>query len=433
MQDFYSVLCYDSAEVMKMKHYDLIVAGGGLTGVSAPVRAAREGLSVLLVEKSGTLGGAISNNLVYPFMKYITPVDGKEKVLCAGVFEEMRKRESTYEACDAIYRFRPEYFKLVLDDMVCDAGVEVLFHATLFAVETKGRAVKSVRLATATGGEIKLTADYFIDATGDGTLMAEAGCAYQLGREEDGLCQPMTTCFRMCGVDVELFKSERPRLQELYKEAQARGEIENPRENILTFTGIGEDVLHFNTTRVVKEDPTDPVALSRAEILARRQIHEIVEFLKKTSKAFEHATLVSIATEIGVRESRKLVGEYVLTAEDLLSLTMFEDAVALGNYNIDIHNPAGTGTHIHYFKEGEYYSIPYRSFLPREFDNLLVAGRCLSATHEAQAAVRVMPICACMGEAVGVAMAVCKQTGKNTHTLDVQLVRKKLIEGGAAL
>lgn len=416
-----------------MKHYDLIVAGGGLTGVSAAARAAREGLSVLLIEKSGTLGGAISNNLVYPFMKYITPVDGKEKVLCRGIFDEMRERERAYSECDNVYRFRPEYFKLVLDDMVSDAGVEVLFHATLFAVDVADRRVKNVRVATATSGEIELSADFFIDATGDGALMAEAGCAYQLGRESDGLCQPMTTCFRMCGVNVEHFRADRPRLQALYKEAQERGEITNPRENILTFSGIGEGVMHFNTTRIVKEDPTDPFAVSRAEIQARRQIHEIVEFLKKNSPDFENATLISIATEIGVRESRKLVGEYVLTAEDLLSLTMFEDAVALGNYNIDIHNPAGTGTSIHYFKDGEYYSIPYRSFLPREFDNLLVAGRCLSATHEAQAAVRVMPICACMGDAVGTAIAVAKQTNTNTHTLDVQLVRQKLIEYGAEL
>lgn len=416
-----------------MKHYDLIVAGGGLTGVAAAVRAAREGLSVLLVEKSGTLGGAMNNNLVYPFMNYFTNVDGKQKVLCRGLLDEMRERERAYDASGTMVKFRPEYFKLVLDDMVSEAGVDVLFHATLFDAEVAGRCVKSVRVATTTRGAIELCADFFIDATGDGVLMAKAGCAYQLGRESDGLCQPMTTCFRMCGVDVDLFKSERPALQALYKEAQARGEIKNPRENILTFTGIGEGVLHFNTTRVVKEDPTDPFAVSRAEILARRQIHEIVTFLKKNSKAFEHATLVNIATEIGVRESRKLLGEYVLCADDLLSLTIFEDAMVLGNYDIDIHNPAGTGTSIHYFKEGEYYSIPYRSFLPKEYDNLLVAGRCLSATHEAQAAVRVMPICACMGDAVGSAIAVAKKTNTNTHTLNVKAVRELLIANGAEL
>ena len=180
-----------------MKHYDLIVAGGGLTGVAAAVRAAREGLSVLLIEKSGTLGGALNNNLVYPFMNYFNTVNGEQKVLCAGLFAEMRERELVYDKSATMLKFRPEYFKLVLDDMVSEAGVDVLFHATLFAVQTTARQVKSVRVATTTSGAIDLEADFFIDATGDGMLMAEAGCAYQQGRESDGLCQPMTTCIRM--------------------------------------------------------------------------------------------------------------------------------------------------------------------------------------------------------------------------------------------
>lgn len=415
-----------------MKHYDLVVVGGGLTGVAAAVAGAREGMKTLLIEKNGSLGGAMTNNLVYPFMKFMTPVNGEVKILCAGLLTEMREREQKYDASGSITRFRPEYFKLVLDDMICDYGVDVLFHAQVYALETEGRALKSLRAVT-NAGEVEFSADFFVDATGDGNLFTMAGCDFQLGRESDGLCQPMTTCFRMCGVDVDLFKEEKPRLQELYKEARERGEIKNPRENILTFSGIGEGVLHFNTTRVVKVDPTDAFGVSRAEMETRRQIHEIVCFLKKNSRAFEHATLISIAAEIGVRESRKLRGEYVLTAEDLLSLKMFDDAVVLANYNIDIHNPAGTGTDIHYFKDGEYYSIPYRSLLPKEYDNLLVAGRCISATHEAQAAVRVMPICACMGEAAGTAAALAKQTGKNVHTVDVQLLRNTLRSYGAEL
>lgn len=416
-----------------MTHYDLIVAGGGLTGVAASVAAARQGLRVLLVERSGCLGGAMSTNLVYPFMKFMTPVNGEQKILCAGLLSEMHAREQVYDNSGTLKKFRPEYFKLVLDDMVSEAGVDVLFHATLFELTTNERRVTGVRVAVAPTGVLDFSADYFIDATGNGDLMAMAGCEYRIGRESDGLCQPMTTCFRMCGVDIPLFNEEKPHLQELYKAARERGEIKNPRENILTFSDIGPDVLHFNTTRVVKVDPTDAFGVSRAEMEARRQIHEIVDFLRKNSKAFDNATLISIAAEIGVRESRKLIGEYVLTADDLLQQRIFEDGIALGNYNIDIHNPAGTGTYIHYFKEGEYYSIPYRSLLPKEFDNLLVAGRCLSATHEAQAAVRIMPICACMGEAAGIAMAVAKHTNTNTHTLDVQELRRILRENGAAI
>ena len=282
-------------------------------------------------------------------------------------------------------------------------------------------------------GVLGFEADFFIDATGNGDLFAMAGCDYQLGRSEDGLSQPMTTCFRMSGVDIELFKKERKTLQERYKAAQAAGEITNPREDILVFMGLGEGILHFNTTRIVKLNPTDAFDVSKAEIAARRQIHEMVSFLKKNSKAFERSTIISIASEIGIRESRKLKGMHILTEEELKNLTDFEDSIALGNYDIDIHNPAGSGTSHYYFKNGDYYKIPYRSLLPKEYDNLLVAGRCISATHEAQASIRIMPICACMGEAAGTAAAVAFRTNTNAQTVDVKAVQQVLRAHGAAL
>ena len=222
-------------------------------------------------------------------------------------------------------------------------------------------------------------------------------------------------------------------LQELYKKKQADGEITNPRENILVFFGVGEDVLHFNTTRVVKLNPTDPFDVSRAEVIARRQIHEMVSFLRENSKAFDESALISVAVDIGVRESRKLKGVHILTAEEIINCTRFEDSIALGNYDIDIHNPSGTGTSHRFFGDGEYYTIPYRSLLPKEFDNLLVAGRCLSATHEAQASVRIMPICCCLGQAVGTAAAVALKSGENVHTVHIKDLQRKLVENGAVL
>ena len=417
-----------------MKKYDLIVAGGGLAGVAAAVSASREGLSVLLIEKSGTLGGAISNNLVYPFMRYWT-LGEDNKVgnhLSSGIFAEMREREKKYTSEFSLMRFKPEYFKLLLDDMVSEAGVDLLFHACLCAVTGEKNKIKSVSVTT-DAGILTLEADFFIDTTGDGNLFYLAGCDYQLGRESDGLCQPMTTCFRMSGVDVAQFKKDSAKINEKYKELQKSGEIKNPREDILVFYGIGEGIVHFNTTRIVKLDPTNPFDKSRAEIAARRQVYEMELFLKKHSKAFENSTLISIASEIGVRESRKLKGIYVLTVEDLKNLTYFDDAIALGNYDIDIHNPAGSGTSHYYFKGEERYSIPYRSLLPKDYDNLLVAGRCISATHEAQASVRIMPICATLGQAAGTAAALAYKTGESAHTLDTKLLRDTLIKNGAAL
>ena len=162
----------------------------------------------------------------------------------------MKLRHDKYVDDCKDHEFNSEYFKIVLDDMTAEAGVDVLFHAVVYDVKTDNRKISSVEI-TAKAQKITVEADFFIDATGDGDLFYLAGCDYQLGRESDNLCQPMTTCFRMSGVDLDLFTEERPRLQELYKEKQAKGEITNPRENILVFFGVGEDVLHFNSTRVV--------------------------------------------------------------------------------------------------------------------------------------------------------------------------------------
>ena len=407
-----------------MEKYDLIVVGGGFAGVASAVSASREGLKVLLIEKTGSLGGALSTSLVYPFMCYHIIESGR--LLSDGIFTEMRKRFETYG--ESSY----EAYKFVFDEMVTESGVDILFHSSVCAVNTDNRNIKSVGVSSK-AGMLDIEADFFIDATGDGELIYLSGCDYQLGREADSLCQPMTTCFRVCGVNVELFKKEKAGLLEKYKLLQSKGEITNPRENILTFYGLGDGVVHFNTTRVVKYNPTNPIEISLAEIEARRQVYEMINFLRENSCAFEKSSLISIANHIGVRESRKLKGVHILTADEMKNCTVFDDTIALGNYDIDIHNPEGTGTYIYRFEKGKYYRIPYRCLLPKEYDNLLVAGRCLSATHEAHSAVRIMPICASLGEAAGTAISIARQTGKNTHTLDIKLLRDKLRENGSAV
>ncbi len=414
---------------MKTK-YDILVAGGGLTGVAAAVSAARRGADVLLVEASGCLGGALAQNLVFPFMPYSTTVEEKgqkkELLLSQGFFGEL---------CGLLDMPRPGYFdmehlKVHLDTLAVNSGVTLLFHATLGKVNTENGKVKSV-VVTTKAGPLTLFADTFIDATGDGDLMAFAGCQYQLGRSADNLCQPMTLCFRVTGVNDDLFWDDFPKITPLYNEFQKQGKIKNIRENVLMFRNLGKGIVHFNSTRVIKLNPVDPVDLSRAEVEARKQMIELFDFVRENFESFKDSTLAYSAVSIGVRESRKLVGEYVLTEKDLLDCRRFEDSVATGNYDIDIHNPAGTGTSHHYFAPGEYYTIPYRSFLPKEYDNLLIAGRCLSATHEAQASVRIMPICCCMGEAVGLAAFLARNNGGNVKKIDMAALHRMLDENGA--
>lgn len=407
-----------------MSKYNLIVVGGGISGVAAAVSAAREGIKVLLVEKTGSLGGAMSISLVYPFTWYAT--NNGTKLINGGIFTEIRERKEKYNdtGWDA--------YKCVFDDMVTEAGVDVLFHSTVFKANTEGRRIKSVDIATKSG-VMTFESDFFIDTTGDGELIEMTGCEYQLGRESDGLCQPMTTCFRICGVDIQKFIDDRHILMEKYLQYQKEGKITNPRENILIFLGLGDGVVHFNTTRIVKHNPVDPFEISKAEMIGRKQVFEIVDLLKEYSTAFEKSTLISVAQHIGVRESRKLKGVHILTTDDLKDFVRFEDTIALGNYGIDIHNPSGTGTTQYHLKDGEYYNIPYRALLPKEYDNMLVAGRCLSATHEAHSAVRVMPICASMGQAAGTAVAVAYNNGTDAHTVDIKTVQNKLLENGAVL
>ncbi|MDD6175567.1 MAG: FAD-dependent oxidoreductase [Firmicutes bacterium] len=419
--------------------YDVIVVGGGLTGTAAALAAARGGMRVLLAEQSGALGGAACTCLVNPFMPYSTTVhtaehpEGEPFVLSRGIFEEIlnRLREIGNEAIHG-RTFNEEYLKLILDHLVEEAGVEVLFHAFLCGVEKNGERLRSVSFATK-AGVLSLPARCFIDATGDADLAVMSGCPWHLGRAEDSLCQPMTLCFRLGGIDTEEFFARQSEIQKVYREWQETGKTENPRENVLPFRTLNRGVVHFNTTRVVRLNPVDPFEVSRAERMARRQMLELFHMLKENLDFCRNAELLMSAAQIGVRESRMIDGEHLLTGEELKACTRFPDAIAAGNYDIDIHNPEGSGTSHYYFPEGAYYTIPYRSLQPKDTENLLVAGRCISCTHEAQASCRIMPIVTCLGEAAGTAAAIACRANLPFKKIDIAELQNTLQKNGAFL
>ena len=278
---------------------------------------------------------------------------------------------------------------------------------------------------------MKIEADYFVDASGDAQLAYFAGCPTVLGREPDSLCQPMTLCFRVGNVDVEKFYAGREKLNKAHQRSLQAGELINPRENILVFRTPINNVLHFNTTRVVKKNPTSPLEVTEAEVIARRQVYEIYEFMKKHADGFEDSFLMMTAAEIGVRESRMIVGDYILNEQDCRNCVKFEDAVAACNYDIDIHNPEGTGTSHYYFPKGEYYTIPYRALIPKGVENLLVAGRCISSDHGAQASYRIMPVVCCIGEAAGTAIGLASKNKIPVRKIDVGELQNILKKNGA--
>lgn len=417
--------------------YDIIVAGGGFAGVAAALAAARAGAKVLLFDKNNCLGGAAAGCLVNPFMPYWTKdADTKEKLfLSRGIFAEIVADMRAFGAGAMPQNqehFSEEYLKVLLNRKLTQAGVTLLFHSYLVGAKVEGGEVKSVTVANKSGMQ-ELSAPYFIDATGDGDLSVLCGCPWHLGRPEDKLCQPMTLCFRMGGVDMEAFARERADMQTLYKEYRAQGKIQNVREDILIFPTPHPGVLHFNSTRIVKRNPVDAQDVTIAEIEAREQVFELWLFLRDHFSAFKNSYILSTAMEIGVRESRMIEGEYLLTQEDLLACAKFEDSVAVCNYDIDIHNPAGSGTSHHYFAPGTYYTIPYRCLTPKNTTNLLVAGRCISSTHEAQASYRIMPTCTCLGQAAGEAAALASESGCGVKEVDVKELQKRLVAGGAMI
>ena len=421
-----------------MKHYDIIVVGGGFAGATAAIAAARQQKSVLLIEKYNCLGGAAVYDLVNPFMPYWTkhPESGEKIMLSAGIFTEILDR---LEAVDAFIpngrrtAFNEEYLKLVLNRMAVESGVTLLYQTVVTGVTLDGKRILSLR-ASNVSGESEFSADVYIDATGDANLSMLAGFPFRLGRESDSLCQPMTLCFRLANVDTAEFAKIKPQINPLYREKQRTGEITNPRENVLVFSYRAPGVLHFNTTRVVKLNPTDAFDVTQAELIAREQVFEIFAFLKTNfPTAFGSSELVSTGIQIGVRESRMIEGEYTLTKDDLLACTRFDDGIAACNYDIDIHSPDGSGTSHYYFPDGQYYTIPYRTLVPKNSENLLVAGRCISASHDAQASLRIMPTCATLGEAAGIAASIATEGKQAVGKIDVQRLRDLLRKNGAVI
>jgi hypothetical protein len=415
-----------------MKDYtcDVLVCGGGPGGICAAVSAARNGADTLLVERYGYLGGAATMALVFPFM---TRYAGGEQII-DGVFQEIIERldaKGGYGGPDQPHMFDPETLKSVADDICLESGVRLLFHTMVDGAEVGSGLIERVTIHNKSG-EQSVKASCYIDATGDADLAFLSGVPCEKGRASDGLTQPMTLNFRMAGVDRSIMP-ERETLNKLYLGARAQDRIDCPRNDVLHFATMRPDEVHFNTTRIIRADGTNTEDLTKAEIDSRRQVAQLVAWLVSDIPGFEHALLQMTGAQIGIRESRRIVGEYVLTAEDLLSARKFDDCVARGSYPVDIHDPDGGGTVIKRLAPGESYDIPYRSLVPKGIDNLLIAGRPISCTHEAHSAIRVMPIAAAIGEAAGAAAALCVRDKTTPRALDVGELRRVLLAQGANL
>ena len=442
---------------------DVLVVGGGPAGIGAALGAAEAGAEVVLAERYGFLGGNATAALVMPLMSFHTqraaferpgatklfPSDhGPGEPVVAGALARLLQRlvrtgGAIAPSLDTGYTvpFDPEQFKLAALELLDEAGVQFLFHAFASDVLRDGPA-HGVVFETKSG-PVVIRARVVVDCTGDGDVAVRAGAAYEIGRDEDGLVQPMTLMFRVVQFEAAGFEGyvrahpDQWRgvhgLWDLIRQASAAGELQLPREDILFFGTPHEGEVSVNSTRVMRVLGTDVFDWSRAELESRRQMRQIAAFLCRYVPGFERAYVAQSGVHTGVRETRRIVGDYRLTAEDVLEGRKFDDVVARGAYPVDIHNPKGSGTTLKRVRAGEAYDIPLRTLLPQGVDGLLVAGRCLSGTHEAHSSYRVMPIVMATGQAAGVCAALAADRRWSPRAVPVADVQAMLRRQGADL
>lgn len=416
---------------------DVLVVGSGSAGATAAIAAAREGLDVALVERYGFMGG-ISTQVLDTFYGFYTPGEEPRKVVGGvpnQVVDALRERDAcflrpnTYGAGTGV-TYDPEQLKVVWETLAREVGARLLYHAFVVDALVNDEGVCGVVAATKRG-HIRIDADVVIDATGDADVAAAAGVPFE--GAADGPVQAYTTTFRLINVDTERacgVSSER--LHALMNEAAETGEYQLPRREGSVHRTPTDGVMHTNMVRVGDVDGTDPEQLTEAEIEGRRQALEYARFLRDYVPGYERATLSHFSTQIGIRESRRIFGEYRLTQDDVLGARSFDDAIGLCAAPIEEHH-SGSDTRWEYLPEGETYEIPYRCLVPKSVDGLLVVGRCVSADHDAHASVRNMGQCMLMGQAAGVAAGQTVRRGTPPRAVDTETLRERLREIGAVL
>jgi len=455
---------------------DVVVVGGGTAGAIAGIAAARTGARTLLIEQYGSLGGVLTLGMS---LKGVN--DGEGRKALGGIGEELliraRQMNGATEVVEhprhgSILGQDPEALKLVLIEMAREARLELLLHSFLVDAMVSNGTVQAITVANKAGLEV-IPARCFVDCTGDADLAARAGAAFVRGRETDGRMQPVSAIFRVGGVvldrtwqylaenpeDFEIQKGDplgdftvddfrnKPGVgvagfRSLIRKARIAGDYTIPRDDMGFNPFPGRNEVTINITRVHDVDGTNPDDLTHAEIESQLQILEALRFLRKYLPGFEHCYVVSSPFQVGIRETRHVQGDYVLTAEDVMIGRDFDDQVARGAYPLDIHDvhraaPGhkstvdGGGTDLS--KINRSYGIPLRSLLAEGIANMTVAGRSLSATHAAAASARGQPVCMATGHAAGSVAALAAARNVAVRDLDIREIQGLLAQQNAVL
>lgn len=416
---------------------DVVVVGAGAAGCTAAIAAARTGARTLLVERYGFLGGT-STMVLDTFYGFYVPGNDTRRVVGGipwEIVERLRargmilERPSSYGAGQAV-TYDPPTLQVVWDQAVLEAGVRLRLHTFCVDVLKDDEQRITGLVVAGKNGLGLISGRVFIDASGDADLCYRAGVPFQAAGE-DGPAQSLTTTFRLGNVnEAQATQVKRADLVRLMHEANLSGNYRLPREEGSVHRTPVRGVVATNMTRVAYVDATDPAELTLAEVEGRRQALEYARFLRGRVAGYEDSFLVNFSTQIGIRETRRVYGDYRLTREDVLAARSFPDAIAQCGAPIEDHH-AGSDTRWEYLPSGETYDIPYRCLLPQGAPNLLLAGRCLSATHDAHASVRSMGQCMAMGQAAGTAAALAEDGRVAPRDLAIHQLQAWLRHDGA--
>ncbi len=417
---------------------EIVVVGGGSAGTNAAIAAGRENRKTLLIERYGFIGGT-STYILDTFYGFYIPGKQSRKVVGGTpdlVLNKLKERDAmflrpnTYGAGTGV-TYDPEMLKVVWEELLQESNVDIMLHSFVVDVVKENDKVTGLIVVNKSGYTL-VKADVIIDASGDADICYFAGFDYD-GINSHVPVQSLTTTFRVNNVDYEKTKQfTKQNMWDWMKQANESGKYKLPREegsvHITTISGV----MATNMVRLSIDDPTNIIELSKAEIEGRRQALEYFRFMKDYLPGYENSSFLNFSTQIGIRETRRVIGEYTLTREDVVQARKFDDAIAECGAPIEDHH-SKTNTKWEYLPDGQTYQIPYRSLIPKSSQNILVAGRCLSATHDAHASVRSMGQCMAMGQAAGTAASIMVEDNSSASAIDVKKLQDRLLANGAII